>query len=90
MLPDSAWGNSNRTSLHGGVIVNITTFFPNPVAGDISVNGDDVLIKTYTNVYYWYAVAKYSRIIIYLGYICGGHFFLIAPFPDNCLLVPFF
>ena len=54
MLPNSAWGSSNRTVLNGGVIVNITTFFPNPVAGDISVMGDEVLIKTYTNIYYWY------------------------------------
>ena len=54
MLPNSAWGHSNRTKVNGGVFLSITTCFPNPVGGDISVSGDDVLVKTYTHVYYWY------------------------------------
>ena len=54
MLPNSAWGHSTRTQVNGGVFLTIHSNSHNPVGGDISLSGDDVLIKTYGHIYYWY------------------------------------
>ena len=52
-LPSSAWGNTSRTLVNGGVYLDIHTILPDPVGGDISPQGTEVRIKTYWHVYYW-------------------------------------
>ena len=38
-------------------------------------------------------ISKYKKLIVNLGFshlgLWSGNFFLIAPFPDHCILVPF-
>ena len=52
-LPSSAWGDHNRVHLHGGVRLNIQSTRNDPVGGDISHDGKEVLVKTLGKIYYW-------------------------------------
>lgn len=52
-LPNSAWGSSSRVSLSSTAVVNIESGSNDPVGGDISPNGNEVLVKTHHNIYYW-------------------------------------
>jgi len=61
-LPKSAWGNQNAVHLYNGVTVPVSTTSYGPVGGDISPNGEEVLLKTYGHVYYWH-VASGSNIM---------------------------
>lgn len=53
-LPSYAWGTGRRDYVSNGVYMTITSRSYNPVGGDISPSGHEVLIKAYGHVYYWY------------------------------------
>ncbi|KAH3855621.1 uncharacterized protein LOC127871057 [Dreissena polymorpha] len=53
-LPHSAWGTNHRVFVNEGVHLPVTTGSYDPVGGDISPDGHEVLLKTYGHVYYWY------------------------------------
>ncbi|XP_053407963.1 uncharacterized protein LOC123546029 [Mercenaria mercenaria] len=54
-LPSSAWGSSHTASVSGGIHLNgIHSSRNDPVAGDISPTGYEVLIKTLGAVNYYY------------------------------------
>lgn len=52
-LPRFAWGKSVRVPLILGYPVAIRPASEGPVAADISWRGDEILVKTYKNIYYW-------------------------------------
>lgn len=51
----TAWGNSNSNPLYISSNTHLAFYSqgPSPVGGDISPNGNEVLLKTYGHVYYW-------------------------------------
>ena len=52
-VPSSAWGHSDRVRLHGGVRLNIHSSRNDPVGGDISHDGKEILVKALDKIYYW-------------------------------------
>jgi len=52
-LPSRLWGDAHHEWVPDGVIMKITSNSNNPVGGDISPNGKEVVIKAYGHVYYW-------------------------------------
>lgn len=53
-IPKEAWvESSHRYQLSGGVEIPTPDHGRGPVAGDISPNGQEVLIKTYHKIFYW-------------------------------------
>lgn len=56
ILPYFAWGEPDRTYVHStsAVYLPLHTKHHDPVSGDISVNGEDLLIKAKDHVYYWH------------------------------------
>lgn len=53
-LPSDAWGSNTRRFLDEGVYLPITSKRVDPVAGDISPSGKEVLVKLQDRIYYWY------------------------------------
>lgn len=54
-IPNSYWNTNLVAQITHLTTIGIpTSTHPDPVAGDISPNGHEVLIKTRDNVYYWY------------------------------------
>lgn len=45
MLPNSAWGSGARVDVSSSAILNIVSTKKDPVGGDISPDGSEVLIK---------------------------------------------
>ncbi|CAG2224384.1 unnamed protein product [Mytilus edulis] len=52
-LPKSAWGAHHHVYVNDGVYLSITTNAHDPVGGDISPAGNEILLKTYGRVNYW-------------------------------------
>ncbi|XP_052772654.1 uncharacterized protein LOC128211679 [Mya arenaria] len=50
-LPDSAWTAHHRVQVNEGIMIPHTHTF---VGGDISPNGQEVLVKDHSHIYYWH------------------------------------
>ncbi|KAH3855622.1 uncharacterized protein LOC127871059 [Dreissena polymorpha] len=53
-LPHRAWGTKHRVKVDEGVYLSLKATRHDPVGGDISRDGREVLLKTHHHVYYWY------------------------------------
>ena len=54
MIPVSAFASSHKYHVTNTAILNIpTTSHPDPTGGDISFDGNEVLIRTHEEIYYW-------------------------------------
>lgn len=52
-LPSTAWGAANAVPLTILGHLTFTTSHPDPVGGDISPDGTEILVKTHKHMYYW-------------------------------------
>ncbi|OWF47662.1 uncharacterized protein LOC110454086 [Mizuhopecten yessoensis] len=52
-VPKSAWGNSNPVYVSSNTHIAFYSQSPSPVGGDISPDGNEILLKTYGHVYYF-------------------------------------
>ncbi|XP_045177359.2 uncharacterized protein LOC123537600 [Mercenaria mercenaria] len=52
-LPNHAWGTGSRVDVSSTAILNIESPTFDPVGGDISFDGNEVLIKAHHAVFYW-------------------------------------
>ncbi|XP_062595958.1 uncharacterized protein LOC134257347 [Saccostrea cucullata] len=52
-LPKSAWGSPNIVNIDTTQFLPIHTHHHDPVSGDISMDGSELLIKTKSNIFYW-------------------------------------
>jgi hypothetical protein len=50
-LPQSAWGTSTRVDVSSTAHINIHSSKTDPVGGDISFDGTEVLIKVCNNIF---------------------------------------
>ncbi|XP_052772653.1 uncharacterized protein LOC128211678 [Mya arenaria] len=66
-LPSHAWGTNQREYVNEGVYLSVTSRSYNPVGGDISPDGTEVLLKAYGHVYYWHVPDRnyYSHMTSY-------------------------
>ncbi|KAJ8317795.1 hypothetical protein KUTeg_004652 [Tegillarca granosa] len=53
-VPKSGWGTGQTIHLSRGTYFTETSGSQDPVGGDISPDGHEVLVKEYGHVYYWY------------------------------------
>jgi hypothetical protein len=52
-LPTSAWGNSTPVNIDTTQFLPIHTHHHDPVSGDISPDGTQLLIKSKSNIFFW-------------------------------------
>ena len=52
-LPSSAWGSGQVANIETTQFLPIHTHHHDPVSGDISRDGTELLIKSKLNIYYW-------------------------------------
>lgn len=57
-LPRTAWGNTAPTRVTSNVHLNMPTHHHDPLSGDISVDGTEILMKGRTHMYYWHVPDK--------------------------------
>lgn len=55
-LPQSSWGQAQPAVINSMSTVAITTRHHDPRGGDISPNGEGVIIKTVNHAYYWHVL----------------------------------
>ena len=52
-LPSSAWGSGQPANIETTQFLPIHTHHHDPVSGDISPDGSEILIKSKSNIFYW-------------------------------------
>ncbi|WAR16143.1 hypothetical protein MAR_030775 [Mya arenaria] len=60
----SAWGAGSRVSVTSSAQLNIDSTQNDPVGGDISLDGNAILIKTHEAIYYWDASRSHDYIAL--------------------------
>lgn len=53
-LPSSGWDTGSRVMVNTSGRLDINTNTNDPVGGDISPDGTEVIVKTHHNLYYWH------------------------------------
>ncbi|KAK3602253.1 hypothetical protein CHS0354_034490 [Potamilus streckersoni] len=52
-VPSSGWDSGSTVQVNSNAYLSISTSLPDPVGGDISPSGDEILVKTRESVLFW-------------------------------------